>query len=228
MENDDRTSRNPYDLDATIALDFEPRCPIMLLLDVSNSMEGEPHEQLQDGLQSFANYLREDTLSKRRVEVGVIAFGDTYLEQWEFVQAQTWEPPALTLRGTTPMGEALRAGLRAIEERIQEFAQDGRPFYRPWIFLMTDGAPTDEWMSAAEQIKEAEAARRINFFAVGVNDADMDILDRLSNRSAKKLAGLNFGGLFKWVSQGLIAVSHSGTGDNPKMPVDDWSDANLP
>ena len=71
--------------------------------------------------------------------------------------------------------------------------------------------------------------QKLNFFAVGVNEADMDILNGLSNRSAKKLAGLSFGNLFKWVSQGLIAVSHSGTGDNPKLPpADDWSEVNIP
>ena len=221
------SNNDAYNLDSTFAVDFEPRCPIMLLIDVSNSMEGEPQAQLQAGLQAFANYLQEDTLSKRRVEVGVITFGDTYLEAYPFVQALDWEPPQLTLRGTTPMGEALRAGLSALEQRTQEYLSEGRVFYRPWLFLITDGAPTDEWLSAAQQIKAAEQSRKINFYAVGVNEADMDILNSLSSRSPRKLAGLNFGNLFKWVSQGLIAVSHSGTGDNPKMPKDDWSEANL-
>ena len=218
---------DPFDLDKTIAVDFEPRCPIMLLLDVSNSMEGEPHAQLQAGLQAFANYLQEDSLSKRRVEVGVITFGDTYLEAYDFVQAMDWAPPEITLRGTTPMGEAIRAGLQAVEARVQHYIDEGRTYYRPWMFLITDGAPTDEWLSAAEKIKEAETQQRINFYAVGVNEADMDILNSLSRRSAKKLAGLSFGNLFRWVSQGLIAVSHSGTGDKPKMPVDDWSELDV-
>ena len=220
-------NQDPYNLDNTFAVDFEPRCPIMLLIDVSNSMEGDPQTQLQAGLQAFANYLQEDTLSKRRVEVGVITFGDTYLEAYDFVQALDWEPPELNLRGTTPMGEALRAGLRALEKRTKEYLDEGRMFYRPWLFLITDGAPTDEWLSAAEQLKTAERSGQVNFYAVGVNEADMDILNSLSNRSARKLAGLNFGNLFRWVSQGLIAVSHSGTGDSPKMPKDDWSEANL-
>lgn len=220
-------TNDPFDLDKTIAIDFEPRCPIMLLLDVSNSMEGEPHSQLQAGLRAFANYLQEDSLSKRRVEVGVITFGDTYLEAWPFIQALDWEPPELSLRGTTPMGEAIRAGLQTLNARVQEYLDEGRAYYRPWMFLITDGAPTDEWLSAARSIKEAEDKQKLYFFAVGVNEADMEILNSLSRRSAKKLEGLSFGNLFRWVSQGLIAVSHSGTGDKPKMPKDDWSELDV-
>jgi uncharacterized protein YegL len=215
---------DPMNLGNTFAVDFEPRCPIMLLLDVSNSMEGEPIKQLQAGLQVFANYLQEDTLSKRRVEVGICTFGETSLELYPFIQAIDFVPPKLTLRGTTPMGAALRAGLKAIEERIQEHLNEGRTSYRPWIFMITDGAPTDEWMSAAKLIKEAEKNQKVHFMAVGVEDADMGVLDGISSRSAKKLSGLDFSKLFRWVSKGLISVSHSGSGDNLKMPVDDWSE----
>lgn len=223
--DDDRTfNDDSFDLDHAFADDFEPRCPIMLLLDVSNSMEGEPHRQLQTGLQTFVNYLQEDTLSKRRVEVGIITFGDTKLQVWPFQQAIDFVPPKLTLRGTTPMGHALRAGLQAIDERVRQLVDEGRGHYKPWIFLITDGAPTDEWQSAAEQIKIAESQGKIHFFAVGVEDADMEVLNSLSSRSAKKLAGLDFSKMFRWVSKGLITASHSGTGDTIKMPPDDWSE----
>jgi uncharacterized protein YegL len=220
----DHGSNDPLDLDHTIAIDFEPRCPIMLLLDVSNSMEGEPHQQLEAGLRVFANYLREDTLSRRRVEVGICTFGDESLELWPFVQAMDFEPPELTLRGTTPMGAALRTGLQAVEDRIQEHMDEGRSYYRPWMLLISDGAPTDEWLTAAKLIQQAEKEQRLHFIAVGVEEADMDVLGRISNRSAKKLAGLNFSKLFRWVSKGLISVSHSGTGERVTMPADDWSD----
>ena len=224
MKNGRSEDDASLDLDTAFAIDFEPRCPIMLLLDVSNSMEGEPHRQLQAGLQAFANHLQEDTLSRRRVEVGICAFGDSSLELYPFVQAMDWTPPELTLRGTTPMGAALRAGLQAIEERLQEHREEGRSYYRPWILLISDGAPTDEWLSAAKLIQEAEKDRTIYFFAVGVEDADMDVLSNISSRSARRLAGLDFSKLFRWVSKGLISVSHSGNSDAFRMPPDDWSE----
>ncbi len=220
----DPYNNDPYNLDETINVDFEPRCPIVLLVDVSNSMEGEPHRQLQAGLDAFANYLQEDSLSKRRVEVAVVTFGDTTLEAYDFVQAFEWLPPELTLRGTTPMGQAIRHGLDILEDRTAFYLREGRPHYRPWMLLITDGAPTDEYISASDRLKQAQDERKLHFYAIGVNDADLEILNSLSRRSAKKLTGLNFGNLFRWVSQGLIAVSHSGSGDRVKMPVDDWSE----
>jgi uncharacterized protein YegL len=206
------------------ANDLESRCPIMLLLDVSQSMEGEPIKELQNGLKAFANYLKEDALSKRRVEVGVIAFGDEELEIHDFAQARVFEPPVLQVRGTTPLGAAVHAGLDEIEKRVAEYQSTNRNYYCPWLFLLTDGESTDDWRSAAERVKVAEKKKDIHFFAVGVEGADMDILNQLSFKSARKLEGFNFASLFKWVSEGLIAVSHSGVGDRVALPpTDDWA-----
>ncbi len=52
----------------------EPRCPCILLLDVSRSMQGPPIQQLNEGLAVFRRHLAEDSLAMKRVEVAVITF----------------------------------------------------------------------------------------------------------------------------------------------------------
>jgi uncharacterized protein YegL len=79
------------------------------------------------------------------------------------------------------------------------------------VFLITDGAPTDSVVAATRAIREGEAARKFNFFAVGVDGADFGRLAELAppNRPPVRLDGLKFAELFRWLSSSLKTVSHS-------------------
>ena len=52
----------------------EPRCPCVLLLDTSSSMQGLPIDALNQGLRTFKDELMKDPLASRRVEVAVVTF----------------------------------------------------------------------------------------------------------------------------------------------------------
>lgn len=186
----------------------EPRCPCLLLLDVSGSMSGAPIDELNAGLAGFKNELSADTLSMKRVEVAVVSFGPVNVEN-NFHTAPNFFPPHLTANGDTPMGAAIRQGLDLIHQRKAEYRTNGIPFYRPWVFLITDGAPTDEWQSAAALIREGERSKAFAFFTVGVAGANMDILRQLSVREPLKLEGLKFRELFQWLSNSMKSVSQS-------------------
>lgn len=58
----------------------EPRCPCLLLLDVSGSMGGQPIAELDAGLTTFKDELAADTLAMKRVEVGIVTFGPVHIE----------------------------------------------------------------------------------------------------------------------------------------------------
>ena len=205
-------------IDTGAISDFEPRCPIVLLLDTSHSMKGPRLEELKEGLGVFLDDLKEDPQACRRVEIAICAFGNEEIIYWEFEQAKDFSLPTLEARGTTPIGAAMNYGMDEIEKRTEQYKSEGRNFYQPWIFLITDGEPTDEWRSAAERIKAAQQEDKVAFFVVGVYEANMRILNELSTNNAKKLAGLRFSELFLWISKNLIQVSRkSSEGSEIKM-----------
>ena len=70
-------AKSPIDLAVEFAENPEPRCPCLLLLDTSGSMEGAPIEALHQGLRAFKNELADDASASRRVEVAVVTFDDT-------------------------------------------------------------------------------------------------------------------------------------------------------
>ncbi len=204
--------------------DFEPRCPIVLLLDTSQSMKDQRIAELREGLGVFLDDLKEDPQACRRVEIAICAFGDEEIVFWEFEQAKNFSLPDLEARGTTPIGAAMNYGMDEIEKRTEQYKSEGRNFYQPWIFLITDGEPTDEWRSAADRIKAAQQEEKVVFFVVGVYEANMRVLNELSTNGAKKLAGLRFSELFLWISKNLITVSRSSFGGDKVnlTPTSQW------
>jgi uncharacterized protein YegL len=201
----------------------EPRCPCVLLLDVSGSMQGQPIRELNDGLAVYKDELSADSLAAKRVEVALVTFGGQVNVASEFSTVEQLTVPTLAASGDTPMGAAISQGLDMLRARKEQYRSNGIAFYRPWVFLITDGGPTDEWKAAAAQVKEGEARKSFAFFSVGVQGARMDILNQISSREPLKLQGLRFRDLFQWLSNSQQAVSKSTLGDevplqNPAAP----------
>jgi uncharacterized protein YegL len=97
------------------------------------------------------------------------------------------------------------------------------------MFLITDGSPTDKWENAARMVRDAEASKAVQLFAVGVEGANFDVLRQISVREPLRLKGLRFRDMFQWLSRSLRSVSQSRVGEqipliNPTTP-EGWGSA---
>jgi uncharacterized protein YegL len=231
----------------------EPRVPCVLLLDTSGSMAeivanaghdtGETVQQdgktyrvvsggttridlLNEGLITLKQTLADDSLASKRAEIAIVTFGGMVTTIQDFVTAEHFQPPHLQASGGTPMGQAIMQGLDMIAQRKATYRANGISYYRPWVFLITDGGPDpkDPWQTAAAQVKQGEASKSFAFFTVGVEGADLDVLAQIATRAPVKLKGLNFRELFLWLSQSMQAVSQSSPGDKVSLPPPGWAD----
>jgi uncharacterized protein YegL len=204
----------------------ENRCPVILLVDTSGSMAGGPIEALNEGLRTFKETVIQDEQASLRVDVAIVGFGPVELIQ-DFVTIDQLNPPQLVAKGLTPMGEAISFALDLLESRKVTYRTNGIQYYRPWVFLITDGAPNPDspWQQAAQRLKLAEQQRKLSFFAVGVQGADMNTLSEVAPpmRPPLMLNGLDFKSMFLWLSDSMVRVSSSTVGgDMVALPPVGW------
>ena len=204
----------------------EPRCPCILLLDVSGSMQGPRVDALNEGLRTFKEELNEDSLANKRVEVAIVTFNNDVQIVQDFVTADQFEPPTLIAQGLTHTGAAINEALDMIEARKKQYRNNGIAYYRPWVFLITDGEPQGESDSvvekAAQRVKNEENNKSVAFFAVGVEGTNMTRLSELVVRSPLQLKGLNFQEMFIWLSASMQRISQSKPDEEVALPPPGW------
>lgn len=205
------------------AMNPEPGCACILLLDTSGSMAGAPISELNGGIREFVQQTQADPLAAKRVEVAIMTFGPLKVHS-DFQSVTSFQLPVLEASGDTPMGAAIVEVIDMVQRRKDVYKAHGVPYFRPWIFLITDGAPTDSWSEAARLVREGEEQRRFSFFAVGVESANIELLSKISVRPALKLRGLGFRELFLWLSSSMKKLAASNPqADSITLPPAGWA-----
>lgn len=199
------------------AINTQPRCACVLILDTSGSMANGRIDALNAGLRTFAGELAADELASKRVEVAIVEFNTQARVVQDFVTSEKFFPPTLKASGTTDMAGGVNMALDLLDERKRQYGANGILYYRPWAFLITDGEISNP-QEIAHRINEEEKNRRVSFFAVGVEGANEESLRSISVKPYKMLSGVKFKELFVWLSASLKAVSQSSPGE--MVPLD--------
>ena len=188
------------------------RTPCVLVLDCSGSMRGEPIKQLNTGLKALEQELKDDIDASSRVQLLIIkAFGkDEAVVSSDWIDAMNFEAPEMEAGGLTPLGKAMELALKKIEEQKALYDSCGITSKRPWIFLISDGEPTDyDWEIVAKKCRDAQKNKKVVIHAVGTQGANLDKLAQFSTNSPKRLSGLRFTEFFLWLSRSVSCVSRA-------------------
>lgn len=198
------------------------RLPVYFLIDVSESMVGEPCRMVEDGMRSIIQELRTDPYALETVFVSVIAFAGKAVCLTPLTEVYKFYPPKFPVGGGTSLGKALEMLMDDMDRSLVKTTASTKGDWKPIIFLFTDGNPTDRYQKAFERWNR-DYRNHCSLVAVSIGD-NLDVLtlgqitsDVLLLKETSKEA---FSEFFRWVTASICASSQAvseGTAETIKL-----------
>ncbi len=200
------------------------RLPCVLVVDGSLSMrDSGAITELQEGLGLLERALKDDDDAADGVQIAIIRMGghDEVVELTSFTDASEFRAPTVEANGSTPLGKAVDHAMGMIEDQKTRYRQNGISYKRPWLWIMSDGAPTDEWQSVAERARAAQTDKRFTLWAVGIgNGAPLDVLKAFTGgERCFRLGERHLKDMFEFMSASMSAGSKAAAGQQVTLPA---------
>ena len=203
------------------------RLPVYLLLDTSGSMSGEPIESVKNGVQILVSTLRQDPYALETAFLSVITFDSSARQVAPLTELSAFQVPTIAASGTTALGEALALLADRIDAEVSKTTADAKGDWKPLVFIMTDGSPTDDWQKGLEKLKKVRTG--IMVACAAGHGADTAILKQITESvvALDTADQSTIKAFFKWVSSSVSTGSQkvdqgqkevSGLGDLPPPP----------
>lgn len=206
------------------------RLPVYIVLDISGSMNGEPIEAVRQGMQVLVENLRQDPYALETAWISVITFSEEAQQVVPLTELVRFSPPDLRVGGRTALGAALALLVDRMGVEVQKSSGTRRGDWKPMVFVMSDGVPTDDIEEGVRRLKQADAGVVV-CCAAGPHSST-EALGRICE-NVVKLDAADFPyikAFFKWVSSSISSCSRrveglakeaSGLSDLP-APPSDW------
>jgi uncharacterized protein YegL len=183
------------------------RLPVYLVLDTSGSMTGEPIEAVKNGLSTLLTALRSDPHALETAYLSVITFDSDARQVVPLTDLASFQEPSLTAQGTTSLGEALSLVASSIDREVKKSSPEQKGDWKPLVFFMTDGQPTDDWQRGLTEFKSRKTGMVVAC-AAGTG-ADATLLKQITENvvmldTADKAT---IAAYFKWVSSSITTSS---------------------
>ena len=191
------------------------RLPVYLLLDTSGSMFGEPIEAVRNGVQVLVSTLRSDPYALETAYLSIITFNSKAQQVTPLTELAAFQTPAIDANGCTALGEALSLLAQCVDREVTKTTADVKGDWKPLVFIMTDGVPTDNLNTGLAEFKKRKFGTVVAC-AAGAG-ADTNTLKQITENvvSLDTADSATIKSFFQWVSAsistGSMKVEEAGT-----------------
>ncbi len=183
------------------------RLPVYLLLDTSGSMMGEPIEAVKNGVQTMVSALRQDPYALETAFLSIITFNSTANQPVPLTELTSFQTPPIEASGTTSLGAALSLLAQRAESEVNKTTAEQKGDWKPIVFIMTDGMPTDDWQKGLNDFQKQKWGMVV---ACAAGQAvDTSILKQITEVVVQldTADSSSFKAFFKWVSASISTSS---------------------
>jgi len=183
------------------------KLPVYVLLDTSGSMMGEPIEAVKNGVQVMISSLRQNPQAIETAFLSIITFNSTAQQVVPLTDLSSFQPPDIQAGGTTAMGEALELVSTCIDNEVASTTAESKGDWKPLIFIMTDGIPTDNIQKGLTDLKKRHTA--IVVACAAGSGADTSFLKQITENvvSLDTADSQSIAKFFAWVTASIGVTS---------------------
>lgn len=183
------------------------RLPVYLLLDTSGSMSGEPIEAVKNGVQVLVSTLRQDPYALETAYISVITFESNAQQLVPLTDLASFQPPSISAGGGTSLGAGLKLLAECIDREVGKSTPEQKGDWKPLVFIMTDGGPTDQWQSGLAEFQRRKVGITVACAAGGAADTNVlkqitEVVVQLDTADSATIKAF-----FKWVSASISTGS---------------------
>ncbi|MDR2763730.1 MAG: VWA domain-containing protein [Tannerella sp.] len=202
------------------------RLPVYLVLDTSGSMMGEPIAAVETGVQTLVSALRQDPYALETAYLSVITFDSNAKQVVPLTELTAFQMPSIQANGLTSLGDALKLLANKIDSEVVKTTAEQKGDWKPLVFIMTDGGPTDTWQKGLTEFKKRKTGMVVAC-AAG-QGADTNVLKQITECVVQldTADSSTIKAFFKWVSASVSTGSQKvdsgtevvGLGELPPPP----------
>lgn len=200
------------------------RLPVYVLLDCSESMIGPGIAGVRKAVDAMLKELRRNPHALETVCMSFITFSTKAKQLIPLTPLEDIQPPSLPLASGTALGDALSLAAKSIKSEVRKGSNDVKGDFRPIVFIITDGVPTDKWQAGATELKATKAT----IYAVGCgDDVDWNQLGTITPAvlHVDAMDSEAIGSLFRWISSSVDTASRAVGDDEDKSSLDKLPEA---
>lgn len=202
------------------------RLPVYLVLDTSGSMMGEPIAAVETGVQTLVSALRQDPYALETAYLSVITFDNSAKQIVPLTELTAFQMPSISANGLTSLGDALKLLANKIDMEVAKTTAEVKGDWKPLVFIMTDGGPTDDWQRGLGEFRKRKTGMVVACAAGQA--ADTNVLKQITECVVQldTADSSTIKAFFKWVSASVSTGSQKvdsgnevvGIGELPPPP----------
>ena len=191
---------------------------IFFLIDTSGSMKGTKMGELNAVMEELIPEIRRVGEADTDVKIAVLTFSTSVMWMYsEPISIEEFEWTRLRADGVTSMGAAFKE--LNIRMSRNSFLNSPSLSFAPVIFLLSDGAPNDDWKKGLETLRQNRWFQYGLKIALGIgSEVDMDVLREFTENDELAVQAKNADQLRDLIK--LLAVTSSQIGSRSLALVD--------